>query len=132
MLAVLDGRKEGPCRCNRGRLAWRGHKKLVSVIYMGQEVLSPLPGEQQRRKHPGGRPAGAPNKVGYNIRQMILDAIDSLGGENYFIALAVTQPQAFAALVGRVLPTIVVVDPDADLGKVREIRRTVTVLPAKK
>lgn len=99
---------------------------------MGQEVLSPLPknGHGGARAG-GGRPGNAPNKIGGNIRQMILDAIETLGGENYFIALAISQPQAFAGLVGRVLPTVVVIPQNTDEA-VTEIRRTYTIAPPKK
>lgn len=97
-----------------------------------QEVLPPEAVTRPRNERGAGRKPGSPNKVGGNIRQMILDAIESLGGENYFIALAVTQPQAFAALVGRVLPTVVVLPENPDAA-VTEIRRTYVVMaPPKK
>ena len=99
-----------------------------------QQVLAPEPGQQQRKHNErgAGRPKGSPNKVGMTIREMILNAIDSLGGENYFVALAVTQPQAFASLVGKVLPTIAIITPGDGTEGVREIRRSVVIAPPKK
>lgn len=100
---------------------------------MGQEVLSPVRrnGHGGRREG-GGRPGNSPNKIGGNIRQMILDAVEHLGGENYFLAVAVNKPEIFCALVGKILPTVVVIPPNDD-GDVTEIRRTmVLVAPPKK
>ena len=51
-----------------------------------------------------GRKRGVPNKMTTEVKQMILEALDQAGGVAYLAAKAETHPQAFMALVGRVLP----------------------------
>lgn len=53
----------------------------------------------------GGRQKGTPNKVTGNVREMVLRALDKAGGEEYLLAQARDNPNAFMALVGKVLPT---------------------------
>lgn len=53
----------------------------------------------------GGRAKGTPNKLTRDIKAMILGALDRVGGEDYFVHLAENEPKAFAALLGRLLPT---------------------------
>lgn len=56
-------------------------------------------------KKTGGRQAGTPNKVTKALKEMILEALDGVGGVDYLQSVAETQPAAFMALLGRVLPT---------------------------
>jgi hypothetical protein len=51
-----------------------------------------------------GRPKGVPNKMTTEVKQMILDALEGAGGVDYLIEKAKSHPQAFLALVGKVLP----------------------------
>jgi hypothetical protein len=51
-----------------------------------------------------GRPKGAKNKVGGELKAMILGALDKSGGERYFVEQASKNPAAFMTLVGKVLP----------------------------
>src|SRR5215469_14446590 len=51
-----------------------------------------------------GRPKGAVNKVTKNLREMILGALDDAGGQAYLAEQAQTNPAAFMALLGKVLP----------------------------
>lgn len=60
----------------------------------------------------GGRPAGVPNKVTGEIKEMILQALSEAGGVEYLKAQATKTPNAFLALVGRVLPLQVSNDPE--------------------
>lgn len=53
----------------------------------------------------GGRQKGTPNKVTGNVREMVLRALDKAGGEEYLLQQAKDNPNAFMALVGKVLPT---------------------------
>ena len=53
-----------------------------------------------------GREKGVPNKVTTDVKEMIVAALDGVGGEKYLIARA-KDPRtasAFLTLVGRVLP----------------------------
>jgi hypothetical protein len=63
----------------------------------------------------GGRPAGVPNKVTSTLKDMILKALENKGGVDYLMTQADQNPNAFLALVGRVLPLQVSGDPDAPL-----------------
>lgn len=54
-----------------------------------------------------GRPRrtkGVPNKVTGALKDMILQALSNAGGVEYLMEQAKSQPSAFMALVGRVLP----------------------------
>lgn len=52
----------------------------------------------------GGRKKGTPNKVTGTLKDMILTALATAGGEAYLAKQAKENPNAFMALVGRVLP----------------------------
>ncbi len=62
----------------------------------------------------GGRKAGTPNKTTKALKDAILEAAELAGGEaddsqpgglvGYLQGLATGQPQAFATLLGKVLP----------------------------
>ena len=54
-----------------------------------------------------GRPKGVPNKVNAQLKEMILEALDSSGGVEYLVAQARDNPTAFMTLVGKVLPMTV-------------------------
>ena len=51
-----------------------------------------------------GRKAGVPNKVTGALKDMILQALSNVGGAAYLEGQARKNPNAFLALVGRVLP----------------------------
>ena len=51
-----------------------------------------------------GRPKGAKNKLGVELKEMILQALSNVGGERYLAVQAAKNPTAFLSLVGRVLP----------------------------
>jgi len=62
----------------------------------------------ERRKPPAagmGRKKGVPNKVTAKLKDMILNALDKAGGEDYLCEQARESPSAFLALIGKVLPT---------------------------
>ena len=64
------------------------------------------------REKTGGRKAGTPNKMTKALKDMILGALDDVGGQAYLAAQAEANPKAFLALVGRVLPLQVASDPE--------------------
>ncbi len=51
-----------------------------------------------------GRPKGALNKNTAAVKDMILAALSKAGGEDYLLSQADKNPNAFMALVGKVLP----------------------------
>src|SRR3954470_16510242 len=53
----------------------------------------------------GGRTKGTPNKFQANLKDMILGALDKVGGQEYLARVAVENPAPFLALLGRLLPT---------------------------
>jgi len=57
------------------------------------------PGERR-----GGRAKGVPNKLNATIKELIVGALDDVGGREYLAARALDQPVAFMGLLGRVLP----------------------------
>jgi hypothetical protein len=57
------------------------------------------------RRDGAGRKPGVPNKIGADLRAMILGALDGVGGVEYLQRQAEKSPGAFLALVGKVLPT---------------------------
>jgi hypothetical protein len=52
-----------------------------------------------------GRPKGAKNKIPLALREMILNSLDRVGGEEYLAKLAIENSSAYASLLGKVLPT---------------------------
>jgi len=58
-----------------------------------------------RPRVPGsGRKRGTPNATTAKLRDAILKAFDTVGGEQYLVMLALKDPRTFATLLGRVLP----------------------------
>src|SRR3954453_15960074 len=62
----------------------------------------------------GGRRAGTPNKFTGDLRQMILNALGQVGGEEYLARCAAENPGSFLTLLGKVLPTQLSGDPDGN------------------
>lgn len=52
----------------------------------------------------GGRKKGTPNTKTKELSQMILGALDRLGGEDWLLSSAKDDPACFIALVGKMLP----------------------------
>ena len=52
-----------------------------------------------------GRPKGSLNKTTLQLREMILLALDKLGGPDYLVALGRENSSAYASLLSKVLPT---------------------------
>lgn len=63
----------------------------------------------------GGRKKGTPNKTTKAVKEMVLEALDKAGGVEYLLSQSGSNPVAFMALVGKVLPLQVSGDPNAPL-----------------
>jgi len=57
------------------------------------------PGERR-----GGRQKGTPNKVTASIKEALQAAFDEVGGKDYLVKVATTDPKAFCTLIGKVIP----------------------------
>jgi hypothetical protein len=66
-------------------------------------------------KKTGGRVKGTPNRLTASLKDMILSALDDVGGRDYLARQAAESPTAFLALVGKVLPLQVTGDKDNPL-----------------
>ena len=72
------------------------------------------PGERR-----GGRAKGTPNKINAALKDMILGALGDAGGQDYLAKQAKDNPNAFMALVGRVLPLDSNVNHSGTVGIIR-------------
>ena len=59
-----------------------------------------------------GRKKGVPNKLTTDLKQAILGAFNTAGGQSYLARVAVEDPRTFCTLLGKVLPTQVTGDPE--------------------
>jgi hypothetical protein len=64
-------------------------------------------------KRPGsGRKKGSTNKLTSDVRQAIMEAFSILGGVEYLTKIATTDPKAFCALLGKLIPVKVAGDSE--------------------
>ena len=78
-----------------------------------------------KRKPPSagrGRKKGEVNKITRAIKDMILGALDDVGGQAYLTKQATANPTAFMGLLAKIMPTQVVGDPTAPVYHVIEER----------
>ncbi len=59
----------------------------------------------------GGRAKGTTNKLTGQVKEMVLAALDQVGGVDYLVAQSEKNPAAFLTLVGKVLPLTLAGDP---------------------
>ena len=52
-----------------------------------------------------GRPKGVPNKSTAAIKDMVLSALDKVGGIEYLVTQAGENPTAFMSLLSKIMPT---------------------------
>lgn len=57
-----------------------------------------------RGRKTGGRQKGTPNKFNAEVRDMVLAALNEVGGVKYLKTSAKENPAAFLALVGKLMP----------------------------
>jgi len=60
----------------------------------------------------GGRPKGVTNKVNKELKDMILGALNDVGGQAYLARQAEQNPGPFMTLVGKILPKEIKADVD--------------------
>lgn len=87
----------------------------MSVEQIVEHDIKPKVGEDRSKLPNGGngRPKGATNKNTRAIKDMILKALDDVGGVEYLAKQANENPTAFLTLVGKVLPMTIAGDPEA-------------------
>lgn len=51
-----------------------------------------------------GRPKGSVNKIQFEVKEMILTALNNVGGQEYLTRQAEQNPTAFLSLLGKVIP----------------------------
>jgi len=56
------------------------------------------------KKKTGGRSKGTPNKIAKDVKEMVLEALEELGGTEWFIAQGRENPVAFMAMAGKAMP----------------------------
>lgn len=56
------------------------------------------------KREGAGRKAGVPNKLNAELKTIIGNAFDTLGGEDYLVGVGKENPVAFLALLGKILP----------------------------
>ena len=76
---------------------------------------SPKLGTERIPNDGNGRPKGATNRITRELKEMILGALDSAGGEAYLAEQAEKNPGAFMTLIGKVLPMQVKATVDGSL-----------------
>lgn len=53
----------------------------------------------------GGRVKGTPNKLTSRMREIAMNSLERVGGEDYLISVAETDPKAYLAFIGRFVPS---------------------------
>lgn len=69
----------------------------------------------------GGRKKGTPNKITGAVKDMVLTALNNVGGVKYLEHQAKENPTAFMTLVGKVIPTQVAGDGENPVRVVHRI-----------
>jgi len=63
------------------------------------------PGKPKGSPKTGGRKKGTPNRISGDIKKMILDALDDLGGKDYLVEQGKSKnASAFMSLIGKAMP----------------------------
>lgn len=60
----------------------------------------------------GGRKKGQANKNTTALKDAILNAFSTAGGESYLLRIAQEDPRTFCTLLGKILPTQLTGDPE--------------------
>jgi hypothetical protein len=71
--------------------------KNTKLVQSGEIMYAPTNAGKGRKK-------GSVNKIPKAVKEMILNALDQVGGEAYLVEQAHANPVAFLTLLGKVLP----------------------------
>lgn len=71
---------------------------------MSDSTLEPATGPKMPPNAGKGRVKGVPNKITAEVKQMVIDALETAGGVEYLVKKAESHPAAFLTLVGKVIP----------------------------
>lgn len=92
--------------------------------------IEPITGRKLPPNAGKGRKAGVPNRLTSSVKQMILGALDDLGGQAWLTEQAKADPRAFMSLLGRILPSEIQMDASImHTEQITEIRRTIVDAP---
>ncbi len=58
----------------------------------------------EKRSPKAGRRKGVPNKTTVLIKEALLESFNQLGGVNYLLMLAASEPKSYAMLLARIIP----------------------------
>ena len=79
-------------------------------------TTAPKTADKKGEKRPNqGRPKGVLNKNNQQIRDIIVQTLDNLGGTEYLMEVARSHPAAFMSLIGKTMPLQVVGDKENPL-----------------
>lgn len=79
-------------------------------------TTTPKTAYKKGEKRPNqGRPKGVLNKNNQQIRDIIVQTLDNLGGTKYLMEVARSHPAAFMSLIGKTMPLQVVGDKENPL-----------------
>lgn len=73
-------------------------------VYMSEKQPSKTSTGRGGYREGSGRKKGSPNKLTTELKTMILAALDNAGGVDYLTEQARASPNAFMALLGKILP----------------------------
>lgn len=59
-----------------------------------------------------GRPAGIPNKTTRALKQALEESFEQLGGVEWLVELAKSEPRAYSSLLAKLLPSQMTLDAD--------------------
>lgn len=90
----------------------------------------PIAGRKRPPAAGMGRKKGVPNRLTASVKQMILGALDDLGGQQWLVESAKQDPKAFMSLLGRILPSEIQMDANVMHREMPTVIRRVIVDPA--
>ncbi len=97
----------------------------MAALISGKESKEPKKSNGRGGVRPNsGRPKGSLDKGNAAIRDLIVDALHGVGGVDYLQGVAQSHPAAFLSLIGKVMPTQIVGDPENPL-RIESITRRI-------